>query len=74
MGVYVMDSIRFNKLARIGDVRTTRIVWPHPFLPCAVKAMVPPQDAAHTAEADRQTIDSGNIVPDDLSTAFECVP
>jgi hypothetical protein len=46
----MVDRISFNEFTRLGDVRTTGIIWANTFLSRSVKAVVTAQDAPHTTE------------------------
>jgi hypothetical protein len=71
MRIYMMDRIRFNKLTWSSNHWTMRVIWSYSFLPSAVKAVVTPQDAAHTAETDGNAVLVQEMMPDHLSAALE---
>lgn len=67
----VMNRIRFNQFTRLGYMRTPGVVWTNSFLPSAVKAVVPSQNTAHTAQTDLDTVRMGEVIPNHLGTTFQ---
>ena len=72
----MVDGIYLHQLARCSDSRAPWIVPADAWLPGSVKAVVAPQDAAHTAETNVNSLtmlvtNVREVVPDDLGAAFE---
>lgn len=52
----VVNSICLHQLTGFGDMWSSWVIWSYSFLPGSIEAVVPPQDAAHTAQAESETL------------------
>jgi hypothetical protein len=66
----MVNSIRFNQLTRLGDMRTPRVVGTDSFL-SADGNTSSLENTAYAAETDAYTVIMNKVIPDDFSTALE---
>ena len=67
----MVNGIRLDKLARLGDVRSAWVIVADSWPPGAVKAVVTAENPPHTAQRHQDAEHCRQMVPDDFGTAIE---
>jgi len=70
IGINVVNGIYLYQFTRTSHNRASWIVSAYSWLPGAVKAVMAPQDAAHTAETDAEVVSGCDVMPDHLGAAL----